>query len=383
MRWPAVGLLWLAFPTVCWCQSTSNFSQGREYSTITRLEIGHLRSVHARRLEFASERSTASPLISAYHDYRAVIHVHAEDSPHTGGTRKQVLAAAIETGVDVVMLTDHDGPMPDAWRGMHDRVLFIAGSEDDHLLNFPSGSASLRFLSHLEQQPEMSAGGADGMEIYNRHTDISDEAEFNEYFLRIIDQPEEWAALVEKFRQFPDEVFAAQADYWPVLMNRWDRETASHPFTGIAANDAHRNQMYRGVVFDPYEVSFRNVSTHILATELTDAAIREAFRSGRAYVAHDWLCDPSGFRFTAAQGKQILEMGSAVKPGARLTVQLPIQAEIRLIHDGKVIEVTHASRWSAVVSDSGAYRVEVWLAVDGEKRPWIYSNPIYVAREKT
>ena len=74
-------------------------------------------------------------------------------------------------------------------------------------------------------------------------------------------------------------------------------------------------------------------------------------------------------------------MGSRVKPGARLSVHLPIQAEIRVIHNGKPIAIQRDSAWSAAVSDAGAYRVEVWLPVDGEKRPWIYSNPIYVSRE--
>ena len=36
--------------------------------------------------------------------------------------------------------------------------------------------------------------------------------------------------------------------------------------------------------------------------------------------------------------------------------------------------------WSVVlvaVAAAGVYRVEGWLKVDGEERPWIYSNPIY------
>jgi acetyl esterase/lipase len=31
-------------------------------------------------------------------------------------------------------------------------------------------------------------------------------------------------------------------------------------------------------------------------------------------------------------------------------------------------------------TEPGAYRVEAWLTVDGEQRPWIYSNPIYLER---
>jgi hypothetical protein len=30
------------------------------------------------------------------------------------------------------------------------------------------------------------------------------------------------------------------------------------------------------------------------------------------------------------------------------------------------------------VKEPGAYRLEAWLTLDGEQRPWIYSNPIYV-----
>jgi len=30
------------------------------------------------------------------------------------------------------------------------------------------------------------------------------------------------------------------------------------------------------------------------------------------------------------------------------------------------------------LSNPGVYRVEGWLKLDGELRPWVYSNPIYV-----
>ena len=56
-----------------------------------------------------------------------------------------------------------------------------------------------------------------------------------------------------------DEAFGAGTDYWPLLFGKWDKEIAAHPFTGIAANDSHKNQTFNGVTFDPYEVSFRSV----------------------------------------------------------------------------------------------------------------------------
>src|SRR4029078_5293029 len=82
------------------------------------------------------------PRLGVYADYRAVLHVHAEDSDHTKGTRAEVLRAAKAAGVSIVMFTDHRGPKPDTWSGMREGVLFLAGSEDDHLLRFPDPTES-------------------------------------------------------------------------------------------------------------------------------------------------------------------------------------------------------------------------------------------------
>src|SRR6185436_6793212 len=95
-----------------------------------------------------------------YQDYRAVIHVHAEDSDHTKGTRPEVLAAAKKTGVRAVLFTDHRGPKPETWRGIREDVLFLAGAEDsDGKLRFPRfvdgkpvSEDELRFLCHVEER---------------------------------------------------------------------------------------------------------------------------------------------------------------------------------------------------------------------------------------
>jgi hypothetical protein len=342
-------------------------SPGRKYTTLQRLETAHLEAVHQARAKFAAERISL-PAHGPYTDFRAVIHVHAEDAPHTKGTRAEVLVAAKATGVQIVMWTDHHGPLPESWSGMRDGVLFIPGSENDHLLRFPKPGAELRFLSHLEETPNATAAGFQGMEIYNRHTDAKDEKAFDEYFRAAMQNPEEWAKLAEKEKEHPDEVFGARVDYWPSIMAMWDKELRTHLFTGIAANDAHKNQTYNGVTFDPYEVSFRNVSTHILARELTDESIRDALRAARAYVAHDWLCDPTGFSFTA--------------DGQRLIARLPLPARVKLIHNGEVVFETTDSQVTYAPKEPGAYRLEAWLAIDGEERPWIYSNALWIHNER-
>src|SRR5438876_7154700 len=61
--------------------------------------------------------------------------------------------------------------------------------------------------------------------------------------------------------------------------------------------------------FDPYYRSFRNVTTHILAPELTESAIRSALQQGHAFVSHDWMCDATGFSFLLNSGASQALMG--------------------------------------------------------------------------
>jgi hypothetical protein len=49
-----------------------------------------------------------------------------------------------------------------------------------------------------------------------------------------------------------------------------------------------------------------------------------------------------------------------------------------LLKDGKVIAETSGDTLLNTVEDPGVYRVQAWLEIDGEPRPWIYSNPIYL-----
>src|SRR5262249_47344887 len=156
-------------------------------------------------------------------------------------------------------------------------------------------------------------------------------------------------------------------------LDKWDEGTRRKRLTGVAANDCHHNQvlivkvadertvlvgtnveadakmrkvsaalrpgirqMTRGrkpgdviarLDTDPYAVSFRNSSTHVLAPRLDERAIRAALRAGHAFVAHDWMCEATGFRFGASDpgGRQVAIMGDEVKlaGGLTLTARLP------------------------------------------------------------
>jgi hypothetical protein len=429
-------------------QTNPRLGPGRKYTTIERMQIDRLRAVHADRLRYQSERKPVS-LSTGYNEYRAVLHAHAEDATHTGGTRPELLAAAKRAGVQIVMLTDHVRPerdfINDSWRGLRDGVLFIPGAGDQGFLSFPMksikgfptdkreryieavrGGGGNIFLSHVEERLDWPTDQLDGLEIYNHHTDVMNEGAFQLWLQGTLTDPVRLPQLVAALNEFPEEVFGAQQDYLTDIIAKWDRDAQQHRLTGVAANDCHHNQVFTvtaidentvevgyitskptttrvtadkvpGIAalvkgrkpgeliarldFDPYERSLRYVSTHILAHELSESAVREALRHGHAFVAHDWLCDSTGFAFVAAEGaKTIGIMGDEVKLAGRLTLTAatPIKCMMKLIRNGDVIQATNTNRMDFDVKSTGVYRIEGWLEVDGEQRPWIYSNPIYV-----
>ena len=446
VRWQSLAFLLVLSPLGVSLTAQTNVP-ARKYSSIERMKTAHLKAAHEDVLRLQQKRQSLPPL-PGLHDYKAILHAHAEDSTHTGGTRPEMLADARKAGVQVILLTDHLRPPRDfireSWRGMHEGVLFIPGSEAKGFLIYPNDSMmdrmeqprpafiasvtasnGLIFLSHAEERLDHPMDGLTGMEIYNRHADAKrDMAGVISIAMKLLD-PRELAELQENLRLYPDELFAAQVTYLQDYMDKWDAETQTRRLTGVAANDCHHNTVFvvkmvdeNNVRFgtnvdkdedmrkanaesrpgireltkghkpgdelaradiDPYFRSFRNVTTHILAPELTESAIRSALQQGHAFVSHDWMCDASGFSFQLTRPGPAL-MGDEIKfaEGQQLQARFPLACHIRLLRNGKVIADAEQNELAQTITTPGVYRVEGWLKVDGEERPWVYSNPIYV-----
>ena len=74
-------------------------------------------------------------------------------------------------------------------------------------------------------------------------------------------------------------------------------------------------------------------------------------------------------------------MGDEVKStkGLELVATFPVPAYVRLLRAGvEVAKSDSTAEFKYHVEETGAYRLEAWLKLDGEFRPWIFSNPIYV-----
>jgi hypothetical protein len=426
---------------------------GRKYTTIERFQPERLSALHEGRLRYQKSRKPVS-LETGYQDLKAILHAHAEDSSHTGGTRPELLAAAKQTGVKIIMLSDHVRPprdfITDSWRGMRDGVLFIPGAESEGFLVYPqhsimdahvnksfksredyiqlvkAGGGDI-FLSHVEEKGDWATDQLDGLEIYNHHTDLMDENDFVAWLRGSFTNPERFKQLEQALAQYPMEAFGANQDYLEKIIAKWDRDLLDHRLTGVSANDCHHNQVFtikaaapdaieidivgdppRKVTtaqsprvadmlknkqsgdligkldFDPYERSLNYVATHILLSgELNEEAARQALRQSHAFVAHDWLCDSTGFAFIAESGgKRVGVMGDEVKiaNGLRLRLAAPTAGIIKLFYNGKQAQEATADRLDFDVDRPGVYRAEIWLEAGGETRPWIYSNPIRILK---
>ena len=423
----------------------------RKHTNLERLALERLAAVHADVETLGRNRMTIPPRDGRM-DIRCILHAHAEDSSHTGGTLPEMLSDAKKAGVQAILLTDHYRPPTDfidgRWRGLKDGVLFIPGAEVHGFLAYPTKSILKRmdlkgldfvntvtaddgliFLSHIEERKDHPLDGLTGLEIYNRHWDAKRDKLSLVALALMITDPKQLADLEKALRLYPDEVLAFQCDYPDVYLKKWDEGTRKARLTGVAANDCHHNQVFilkmvdaetvllgtnvdadekmrkitaatrpgikeltlgrkAGDVlarldFDPYYRSFRNSSTHVLAAKLDEPTIRAALKAGHAYVAHDWMCDATGFRFEAiTQGGELAaRMGDDGKrsAGLKLTARLPVPAYLRLLRHGEELaKLEDRAEFEYAVTEPGAYRLEAWLKLDGELRPWIFANPIYV-----
>jgi len=442
---PVVTALLLALPAVA---LPPGHSPGRTRSVTERIEPEHLETASADAARYEAER-VSRDLMRPLHDYRAAVHVHADDSDHTGGTLEELLDEAKRAEVSVVMLSDHYRPPRDfmqGWRGLREGVLFIPGCEGKGFLLYPDASVMNRmeeskeeliaatnagtgliFLSHVERRLDHAMAGLTGMEIYNRHYDAEDDMSVILPLSMALTDPRELSEMQAALDAHHEAFLACQVDYPSAYIGKWDRETQQRRLTGVGAIDCHHNQVFvlrmrdaETVLFgtivdseedmrpvpidvrpglaemvkghqpgdivakldlDTYYHSFRTMSTHVLATELTEAAVRAALREGHAYVSFDWMCDPTGFAYQALNhGERVAVMGEEA-PLAQVTAleaAFPVACKIRLIHDGRVLKEAESAEFRYVPEAPGVYRIEAWLTIDGEERPWILSNPIYL-----
>src|SRR5947209_2189118 len=66
---------------------------GKRRSPVERMAPARLMATHEHAVKIRATRHDL-PEMPGVHDFRAILHAHAEDSAHTGGTRPEMLAEA-------------------------------------------------------------------------------------------------------------------------------------------------------------------------------------------------------------------------------------------------------------------------------------------------
>ncbi len=347
------------------------------------------------------------------HDLACVVHLHSTHSDGTG-TVREIAAAAAASGVDVVLLTDHDtlAAKDCGEEGYHGDVLVLVGEEvtprgGNHLLAFGTaehtrhrdrdaaevsaavrGAGGICFAAHpfSEGSPltrraapmpydDLANPDLTGIELWSFVTDTVGRVATIGDAYRFVRHP-------ERFVDHPPARNVAE----------WDRLCAERPLVAIGGLDAHQvGKRVLGRVplkLMSYRRSFATLRTHVLCersptgdVEDDAALVYRALAAGSCYLAMDSIAPASGFAFWAesASGEPVPMGAAGAAGGARLRAKLPHPAEVRVVRNGEQIAtLAAASEVDLAVEAPGPHRLEARLHAHGAPRTWILSNPLYL-----
>ncbi len=179
-------------------------------------------------------------------------------------------------------------------------------------------------------------------------------------------------------------------------MEFWDRSCARGRVVAVGGADAHHKRYGFGPFgIRPltYDYLLGAITVHILSEaalpEQPDEARRlicRALREGSLFVANDKIGASKGFRFyfKADKGPWCRMGEEAVFSPGEISVDVPLEGEIRLFRDGVLSEACRGVSLRRKVDSPGVYRVEVHRRAGFfGMRPWIFSNPVYLRPGQT
>jgi len=345
------------------------------------------------------------------------LHMHTRYSDG-GGSHQDIAAAGLKSGIDAVIVTDHNVLVKD-FEGYvasgRKKVLMLIGEEihdqarkpqKNHLLSFGANQELATYAS--DPQTLINAVKDSGGLAFLAHPNDPSAPTFNETDISWEDWDvknytgiELWNGLSELKTVVHTKLHGIFYAYLPALvahhpvqdtLDKWDELlTDGNRIVAIGGSDAHAFRLHLGPlsrIIYPYEFHFRAINTHVFIPKPltgdvnTDKQmIYEALAAGHCFVGYDLPGPTRGFRFTAQGRETAAIMGDEIpaRGGVTLQAHLPHAAEIRLLKDGEVIQKgMNQQALAHIATDAGVYRVEAYRNYLGLRRGWIFSNPIYV-----
>lgn len=351
------------------------------------------------------------------HEIVVNLHMHTTYSDGSG-SHDDIGRAALATGVDVVIVTDHNvlvQGMEKVYKKGPRRALMLIGEEIHDQARAPQKSHLLVFnanrgLSTYAANPQrlIDAVRQEGGLSFLAHPLERDAPAINEPAITWDDWQvngytgiELWNGLSEIKSWIPTKLHALFYAFFPHLiahgpqpetLAKWDELLAEgRRVAAIGGSDAHALKLGMGplrrTIF-PYEFHFSAINTHLLIPQPLSGEpaadkklIYDALAAGRAFVGYDLPAPTRGFKFTAKGDGASGIMGDELllNGGVTLQVHAPQNAHIRLIRDGALIkQASNRQGLTHITTEPGVYRAEVYRNYMGRQRGWIFSNPIYI-----
>jgi hypothetical protein len=353
--------------------------------------------------------------------HEIVINLHMHTIYSDGfGTHKTIVDAGLKTGIDAVIVTDHNVWVNGPEKYYHDgerRILMLVGEEvhdrqllpqKNHLLVF---GANQEMVHHAADPQNLidEVRRAGGLSFIAHPSDPAAPA-INEVDLSWADWAvtgftgiELWNAMTELKSLIRTKLHAVFYAFNPKLVargplpeviKRWDQLLSQgEQVVAIGGSDAHAFEYSLGFiqrVIYPYEFHFRAVNTHLLLEKPLTGDLKadrlmilDALKNGHAFIGYDLPTETRGFRFVAHGKDERVSMGDRVSAhmGVTFQIKLPFKTECHLLKDGITVKTWTKSRnCTYITSEPGVYRVEAYLQYLGKRRAWIFSNPIYVIK---
>ena len=340
-----------------------------------------------------------------YYHYSGVVHVHTTESDGTR-TLEEVAEIGGQVGLDFIMFTDHMNlnNRDQGKEGFYGKTLAVVGYEhndlddNNHYLVFDSPAVYPKDSTVAEYVRAASQDGALG--IIAHPDEIRDRmGKYPPYpwtdwtvdgfqGIELWNQMSEWMEKLTPSNKLLMAFSPRKSMIGPTerILKAWDEISLKRKCAGIACTDAHAFPIKIGpltVEIFPYKVHFKSLRTYIILHEPLSQDFKcakqqlfDAIRECRLFLANLRWGDAASFQFLAEQGDKTITAGEHVDTheGVSLKVSLPSSAEVRMIHNGRLVREATTDHLTYRVANPGLYRVEAWKG----KRAWIFSNHIRI-----
>jgi hypothetical protein len=345
-------------------------------------------------------------------EYVGNLHIHTSRSDGDR-TASEITKSAHRLGLDFMIVTDHDfmtDELPIYEEGYNDGVLSFVGLEigrryhhylaidikemirgdemDPQLvIDKVNGQGGFGFLAHPFEKGmpfhekskaytwnDLSVKGYSGISIWNFTSRWKERVKTPFHGLFFL-------AFKRKTLKGPSRR----------TLGFWDEQCQNRRVVAIGASDAHGRVFKWGPIrLRPFSYDFLlwTINIHVLLNRrlpndfsAAKAAVYEAIREGRLFIAHDGLCPARGFRFDfmSKEGYDLYMGEEGSYQEGEFVIELPQPGEIRMVKDGRVDKVWSGMEAVYRVREKGVYRIEAYRrSILFGLRPWIFSNPIYL-----